>query len=335
MRKVIFTSLVALSMLAACSEEADQKETNAAQAEERADENRKVETAEVAEFPKTIELNGQQITIATKPERILPLSLDVAEIALELVEPSRIVAASKSIDDPYLSAQVEKAKDISERVASAVNIDPEQVLSYNTDLLLLTKMHGQEADADKILSQAGIPILSFDSIPSVEGYFENVKLIGQAIGEEEKANALVSKLESEIKRIQSTIPTQETKPTVLVLSEVGPGTGPYMISKGNISYDIIQLAGAEPAVDKVGLDRTTQASIEQVIKMDPDYIFLLDWQGEGEAAYNALMQAPGWSTLRAVAENKIKLLETKYLLNPNAQFVEGLEAMANFIYNKE
>ena len=311
-----FTLLLAL---AACSQEAEQQPIQPDVQEE------------VGQYPKTITLEGESVTIERKPEKILPLSLDVAEIVMQLTDGEGVVAISKGIEDPYLSTNPKSASKITEHIASAVHIDPEQILSYETDLLLLTKMHGQEQDAYDILRQANVPILAFETMRSMEAYRTNLKTIGKAIGEEEKANNIVAQMEREIADIQEAITWEEDKPSVLVLSEVGPGTGPYMMGPGNVSQDIIEQAKAIPAVQQIGLERSAKAEMEQVLKMDPDYIILLDWQGEKEAAYEALLNDAAWQTLRAVKEGRIKVVEAKYFLNPNAANIEGLRMLVDWL----
>lgn len=323
--------LLSVFILAACSTnvEPEGELKSAKSTEEKQIEN---ESAKESTFPIHITMGDETITIKEKPQRILPLSLDVTEILLELVDVDRIVAISRSLEDPMISTRPEVGELVPERIASAVNIDPEQILSFDTDLLLLTKIHGQEADADKILNKAGIPILSFESMSSVESYKNNIKVVARAVGEEKKAMEIVETMSEEISAIQEEIPTDVEKPTVLVLSEVGPGTGPFILGPTNISYDLIKLAGGVPAVDLINLDRSTKAEVEQVIKMDPDYLFLLDWQGNGEESYKELMESPGWNTLKAVENEKVKIMPVKYLMNPNRENIEGLKIMTETIY---
>lgn len=254
---------------------------------------------------------------------------------MELVDPSRVVAVSNGLDNTLLSTHTDIADEIPNRISSAVNIDPEEILSFNADLLLLTKMHGQEDDAAKVLSSTDLPILTFSTMNTIDGYFENVELIGQAVGETKNAADLISQMTQEIEEIQAKIPTVAESPSVLVLSEVGPGTGPFMLGPGNISYDIIQKAGASAAVDSIELKGSTPASIEQVLKMNPDYIFLLDFVGNGEEAFVELSENPGWDSLQAIQEENIQVLDVKYLMNPNAEIVEGLRVMINAIYGLE
>jgi len=285
-------------------------------------------------FPVTIKQDDKEITIKEEPENILPLSLEVAEIVLELVDPSRIPATTKGIDDPYLSTHTDISDEIPNRISAATNIDPEEIISYDTDLLLITKMYGEQENAAKTLSQLDTPILSFDTMVTVDQFMESMTLIGEAIGEKEKAENIVAEMKTEIASIQEVIPENES-PSVLILSEVGGDMGPFMMGPTNISYDLTQLAGATPAVDSIELDRSTPAAIEQILKMNPDYILLVDFFGQGEKGFEELMNDPGWNTLEAVKEERIEMIEAKYILNPNVENIEGLKMMTDWLYGLE
>ena len=287
---------------------------------------------ETDSFPVTVQIDDEEITIEEKPSRIFPLSLEVAEIVLDLVEPEKIVAATNGIDDPLLSTKVDVAEKIEGRIGAQVNIDPEEIISYDTDLLLLTKMFGEQEEAENTLKQLDTPILSFDSIVTTEQYLDVTRTIGKAVGEESKAEELIASIEEKINSLQQQIPEEES-PSVLILSEIGGDLGPFMMGPTNISYDLLKLAGATPAVDTIELERSAPASIEQVLKTDPDYILLVDFFGKGEEGFNELMNDPGWNTLKAVEEGNIKLIEAKYIVNPNSKNVDGLEMLIDWFYN--
>src|SRR5690625_4385921 len=288
---------------------------------------------ETDSFPVTVQIDDEEITIEEKPSRIFPLSLEVAEIVLDLVEPEKIVAATNGIDDPLLSTKVDVAEKIEGRIGAQVNIDPEEIISYDTDLLLLTKMFGEQEEAENTLKQLDTPILSFDSIVTTEQYLDVTRTIGKAVGEESKAEELIASIEEKINSLQQQIPEEES-PSVLILSEIGGDLGPFMMGPTNISYDLLKLAGATPAVDTIELGRSAPASIEQVLKTDPDYILLIDFFGKGEEGFNELMNDPGWNTLKAVEEGNIKLIEAKYIVNPNSKNVDGLEMLIDWLYNE-
>lgn len=283
------------------------------------------------EFPVTLQMEDKEVTIENKPEKILPMSLETAEIVLALTDASDVVATTKGIDDPLLSTKTEEGKQIEQRIGAATNMDPEEIIAHDTDLLVMTKMYGQEEDAEEILTQFDTPMLAFEPFVTVEKFQSALEVVGEAIGEKETATKLVADMNSEIEAIQANIPEDES-PKVLVLSEVGGDMGPFMLGPTNISYDLVKLAGATPAADVIDMKRSAPAEMEQILKVDPDYIILLDFFGKGEASFEKLMNDPGWNTLQAVKEDKILLDEAKYILNPNTENVKGLQKIVDFIY---
>lgn len=284
-------------------------------------------------FPVTVSAGGEDVTIEKRPEKMMPLSLEVAEIILDLVEPDNVVATTRGIDDNLLSSKSTIAASIDGRIQAASNIDPEEIISYDTDLLVMTKMYGQEEDARKMLDKLDVPILAFDAFVTWDDFINAYEIIGEAIGEKQQAEENIANMQAEIASIQESIPEEEEeKPTVLVLSEVGGDMGPLMMGPTNISYDLIQLAGATPAVDAIELTRSTPASMEQIIKMDPDYILFVDFFGKGEAGFADLMDDSAWGTLTAVQEEQTKILDAKYVINPNHELIEGLRMIVDWLY---
>src|SRR5690606_41124156 len=54
----------------------------------------------------------------------------------------------------------EKAAKVRGRLPGAADVDPEAVLAFDPDLIVLTLTHGAELDALELLSLSGIPIVS-------------------------------------------------------------------------------------------------------------------------------------------------------------------------------
>jgi len=282
-------------------------------------------------YPLTISVNGTDVTIPKKPIRIAALSLDAAEIALELVDPQRMAVVPKSIGDHSLAYRVDEGEKVENKISGATSLDPEQVLSYNADLLIMTKLHDKEKEANAILQQSGIPIITLESWNTVDTVMHNILTIGKAVDEESKAESIVTEMKARLMKTTEAI-EGAVKPSVLVVSPLGPGTGPYLIGSSNISYDLVRLAGATHAADSLGLTRATKATIEQIIKADPDYILLIEWREGNVDDMNEIMQTPGWSTLQAVKNDRVKQLPARKLLNPNRYNIETLEEIAKWLH---
>ncbi|QTH40177.1 ABC transporter substrate-binding protein [Cohnella sp. LGH] len=280
---------------------------------------------------KTDQVNESASAIPSKPERIAALSLDAAEVVLELTDAERVAVVPRSIENPSLAFRTEEGSRVANKIAGATSLDPEQVLSYNADLLIMTKLHDKEKEATELLEQSGIPIISLESWSTMEVLMNNIMTIGAAIGEEKQAADIVAEMKSRQEKVVSAV-SEAVRPTVLVVSPLGPGTGPYLLGSSNISYDLVRLAGAAHAADSLGLTRTTKATIEQIIKADPDYILLVEWEKGKNDEMNEVTQTPGWSTLQAVKNKRVLVMPARKLLNPTRYSIDTLEEIAHWLH---
>lgn len=283
-------------------------------------------------FPRAVTIQDQQVVIEAMPQSIAALSLDVSEIVLSLVEPERIAAISQSTESDYLSHFDQQSKQVPVKVVGA-SIDPEQVLSFDTDLVLITLTHGAEQDATGMLQSAGIPLASFDRWHTIELLKQNIGLVGQLVGEENKAQSLIDQIEAEVSYVQSVVETIEEKPSVLVISQVSSNSGPYVLGPSSIAYDVVKQSGGTPGSDLLGLERTAAVSIEHIIDADPDYIILVEW-GTTSDEFSELIDSPGFQTLRAVASGQVKTMKARDLMISNPYAVlHGMNEISQWIHS--
>lgn len=285
-----------------------------------------------AAFPVTVELDGRTITVEAKPRRIVAISLDTADAVLELTDPANVAAVADSIGNAHLAFQSEKGREVPHMLKFSDSQDPEKMLYHDPDLILLTKLHEGEMDAEQILRQSGVPLVSFQPWNTLSDIERNVLLIGELIGERDRAGELVGAMQARIRDVQKAVEGVEERRSVLVISPVGTNTGPFILGTDSLATELLRAAGALPAAELAGFDKTMPASAEQVIKMDPDYILLTDWDGEGESVFRELMEAPGWNTLQAVRNNRMRMIDAKYVVTANLHVAEGVEEIARWIY---
>lgn len=277
------------------------------------------------------EWNGKTISIASHPERISAFSLDATEVLLSLVEPERVAVVSSSIDNENMSHYSHLAEQFDIKVSGS-SIDPEQVIAYDTDLVLITMTHEAEQDATELLAQAGIPLVAFEDWNTVEGLQNNLQFIGEITGTQQRAAELIDEIDRAVDEIQTIVKEAERKPVVLALSQVYSNSGPYALGPSSIAYDIIRLAGATSATDLLGLERTAPISLEHIIQVDPDYIILVEW-AETSEAFDEMVQSAGFQTLKAVESNRVKSMKAKDIQITNPQVVlNGLKEVSAWIH---
>jgi ABC-type Fe3+-hydroxamate transport system substrate-binding protein len=101
----VLTMLLFFTLLTGCGA-SDTPTSNGQNNETIATNDENEEVSGEAVFPRTVTLNGEEITIQEKPQRITAISLDTTEVLVNLVDPERIAVVSQSIENEYLSHMV-------------------------------------------------------------------------------------------------------------------------------------------------------------------------------------------------------------------------------------
>jgi iron complex transport system substrate-binding protein len=102
------------------------------------------------------------------------------------------------------------------------------------------------------------------------------------------------------------------------------------VNKNTFHHDVIRLAGG----DNMARDEPItypRISIEEVMRKGPDVIIISSMEREGsfERARKGWMK---WSSIPAVKERRVHLINSDLLDRPSPRIVKGLETMARLIH---
>lgn len=262
-----------------------------------------------AAFPRTVqvpagrELPADEVTLDSEPQRVAALTYETASVVAELGAADRLVMVPEQATNPVLSNHPEEMAAVENHVASESSIDAEAVIAAAPDLVVLNDRHGLEAGVGQVLESAGIPVLTLPNTwASVEDMTTNVALVGEALGVEDAAAALVEELSTGLADESAA-----DGPRVLVLSN--QAGRPFVTAGGAFPLEVLRLAGAQDASEALGMVRTGPISAEQVLAAEPDRILLIDMNGSGDSIFRPLLDNPAVAGLPAVAEHEVLLLE--------------------------
>lgn len=283
-------------------------------------------------WPRTVAHAHGEIALDAAPERVVALSSDAADAALQLAGPERLAAVPDLNRDPHQSLQHEAAAQVEGVIDTAAEADAESVLAYEPDLVVVTERHDAESLALGQLEQAGVPVLPIaNTWDSPELYVENLRLIGEALGTEERAEELAGDYERRWEDVEARVadlPEDERPRTALLRIIAGQV---FYSGPGAISQPVLSAAGASHAAEEIGLERSQPASVEQLSASAPDRIVLLDSTGAGEAQFAELLDSPGIGAVPAVAEEQILIL-TAAQLSSGSGGIEALEEIAAWLH---
>lgn len=256
--------------------------------------------------------------------------------------PKRVVALSGSLGEVWMNAGGEligATKDaVTERelnlkddvviVGTIKEPDAETVLSLKPDFVILSADTASHPDLAAMLREMGIPCGLFH-----EEYFQDylalLKQFTALTGREDLYQENGLKVQQEIQRIleESTVP--EGKTTLLIRAY---GSGFKAKNAENLAGTMLKDFGLENILDKYD-SILEDISMEEIIRTDPDYIFVtvMGSDTEGAISYleSQLCTDPAWASLSAVKAGNYHILpKDLFHYKPNARWAEAYQYLS-------
>ena len=171
----------------------------------------------------------------SKPQRLMSLNLCADQLLLQLVPPERIASVSflsLASGRPYISAESAHVK---------VNYGSlEEVLTQKPDLVLAGAASTPTTKA--FLKQSSIPLIEVPLANTFGEIRAVTRLVGHAVGEEEKAQALLGKMEATLAELAANAP-----PRRIVVA--GWGGGGEIPGRETLFNAILTAAGGTNVAD--------------------------------------------------------------------------------------
>lgn len=281
-----------------------------------------------ADYPRTVTTDGGPVTIKSEVAALVALSSDIADVALALVEPSRLAAVPRTTTQPAHSHFATQAQQVPHIVEVQGVGDPEKVLSYGPDLVALTTRHERESDARAQLEHAGVPMVAItNSWDTPEVFVENVRLLGTVLGAEDVAAELIADHQRRWQAVVTAAPTTPTpeQPVVGIVRTIADNL--YVTGPGSIGAAVLQAVGVRNLADEAGLSKTSRLEVEPLVKARPDVLVLVDSTGTGRQQYAQWLASPGVAQLPAVRDDKLIMITSGDLASGTGGIV-ALEKIA-------
>lgn len=252
------------------------------------------------------------MSLTTGPKRIICLTEEPTEMLYLLGEEDRIVGISVYTERPLVAKQ-EKTK-----VSAFISGNLKKIESLNPDLIIgFSDIQGQLA---KDLIERGFNVLIFNQ-RSIQEILDNMYILGNIVGQSEKANALISGWQKQIEGWKTEANLSSLKPRVFFQEWDEPIiTGIQWVSEA------IEIAGGFDIFNdlkekKMAKERITTA--EEVAKRNPEAI-VGSWCGKA-MDWNWVRQKPEWQSTVAIQKDLIFEMDPSIILQPGpALFLAGI-----------
>lgn len=250
---------------------------------------------------------GRSVDVPDRIERVYA-SGPPAAIMLYVLAPEKMTGwprALRESERPYIAEAYRNLPATGRLTGRGDTANLEVVIGANPDLIVDFGSVNETYSslADRVQGQTGIPYVL------INGRFEDtpqaLRLLGEILGVEERAEKLASYVEALFKDIDAALadmPMEERPRVYLARGPDGLETG----LRGSINTEIIERAGgrnvADPGHDSPVRRGLVRASPEQVIVANPDTIVTWD-----PTFFESVWKTPIWQGIDAVEEGRVYL----------------------------
>lgn len=267
-----------------------------------------------------VDPSGAEITVPEEIDSIVVLAPSIAETVVALGYGDKITAYDlSSVGLEGLPADVP--------VFDLMDPDMEQLMVLKPDLLLVTNLSlYDETNPYQQLIDSGVCVASIPTSDSIADIQSDIAFIAAVLGEKEKGDALILKMQEEIEEITAIAQGITEKKTVYF--EISAAPYMYSFGKGVFLNEILELIGAENIL--AGEEGWLSVGEESVVAANPDVI--LTNVNYIDNPTQEIMERSGWDVLTAVQNGDVYYIDNMASSLPNQNVVIAMRQMAEAIY---
>ena len=260
---------------------------------------------------------GRGIILKDQPERIISLAPSITEILFFLGLGDRVVGVTRFSYYPTEAT-------LKPKVGSYINVNVEKIISLSPDLVIGTA-DGNNPGVVNLLEQAGIPVFIVNP-RNLRQVIETIAILGRVCGLPEKARSLSDGLSRRVDEILEKTRDRK-KPLVFLQINLKPI---MTVNKHTFHHDLINLAGGRNMTENEPMTYP-RISLEEVIKRKPEVIIISSMERGGRFE-KARQGWSRWTSIPAVKNGRVHLIDSDLIDRPSPRIIGGLEAMARIIH---
>ena len=259
----------------------------------------------------------RQVTMPDDPQRVISLAPSITEIIYALDQENRLKGVTRHSDFPIEATKLPK-------IGSYVRLDLERIVALNPDLCIAIKDGNPKEIIDR-LESLKIPVYVVNP-RNLNMVLETIIEIGNILNAHDKAKNLLTNLYTRIQRVTSLISPDTYRPGVFFQIGISP-----IVSVGTDTFlhELIVLAGGKNLAD--GKTSYPRFSREQVLALAPE-IFIVTSMARQAVFEQVKAEWRRWSSMPAVRNEHIFLVDSNLFDRPSPRLVDGLELLLKLIH---
>jgi iron complex transport system substrate-binding protein len=249
------------------------------------------------EFPRTVTHALGTAELDAAPERVVVLDTGELDSVLALgVTPVGYAITDGQVGPPEYLAE-DLPADVP-TVGAIAELDLEAIAALEPDLIL-----GSQLRVEQLYPQLSAIAPTVLSIRPGYPWKENLLLVGEALGREDRAEELLNDYQARADAISESLAASGALPTVSLVRFL---SADRLRLYGNLSFIGVVLRDVglpRPAVQDVE-DLAVEISPERITEADADILFYTSYGPAGASQEDVVVGGPLWPTIPAVAQGR-------------------------------
>lgn len=259
---------------------------------------------------------GKKVNLTAAPQHIVCLGSAFTEIAFDLGAKDRVVAVDKSSE--FLLGEGDNITSL----GATSSISLEAIMAQDPDLVVIWNFNMYSTFISN-MEDAGVKVAAFYP-KNVTTILHTIDVMGEAIGEKTKADAMVADMQGRIDAIvEKTRNLSESERPKVYLELMSKGG--QTVGNGTMSNDLIEMAGGVNIFNNG--TGNWMASKESIIEKNPDIIVI---ENQSTKTNDDLKATLG-SSVTAVANDDIYRIDGS-TLTTSPRVVDALENLAKWLH---
>jgi iron complex transport system substrate-binding protein len=263
---------------------------------------------------------------AAAQNRIVALNGDITEILFALGAEDRIVAVDAS------SVYPEAAGDLP-NVGYQGRLSAEGILAFEPDLVIANSDAGPEEVLVQ-LEAAGVEVVMTSAETTLETPLENIRLIAEIIGAEERGEELAQEVETKIAAAAQRGSELSPSPRVLFLY-LGSRQIQFAGGANSASNAMIEGAGGIDAGAEAGFVGFMPFTPEALVTARPDVLIVTERGIAATGGIDEILAIPGIAATPAGINKKIIVFEDLYFLGMGPRTADALMELADQLHQMQ